>query len=125
MIDSRRVLVVENDRFLGAHVRQALESVGFVVDVAESGREAVALARQTRPAVASVNLWLPDLDGIAVAAALQSAHGTNLPVVILNASARDISRAQRLGTFTYLAKAFTVAALVAAVQGALGPATPT
>jgi len=119
MADTPRVLLVENDQFLGAESRSALEAAGFVVDLAETGREALVLARAARPTVAVVEIWLPDLDGIAIAGALRAAHGDHLPVVVLSASLRDMARAERQGTFTCLPKAFDVTTLVAAVRQAV------
>lgn len=70
------VLVVEdNDKNLKL-VRDLLELHGFRVQAAASGEEAVALAAAERPAVALVDIQLPDMDGTEVLRRLRADPAT-------------------------------------------------
>jgi len=81
------VLVVDDHAVFRASVRLLLESGGFTVaGEASTGEQAVALARELRPAIVLLDVQLPDLDGFEVAERLSGMDGP--PQVILT-STRD------------------------------------
>jgi DNA-binding NarL/FixJ family response regulator len=83
------ILIVDDDpRFRGI-ARRLLESEGLeVIGEAADGREAIAVARELEPDVVLLDVQLPDIDGIEVAARL-AADGPR-PAVVLT-STRDES----------------------------------
>lgn len=79
-----RVLIAEDEGLVAAFTRLELQAGGFVVvDTAPDGRRAVELVHRLRPDVVVMDIAMPELDGIAAAAAIQSECPT--PVVILTA----------------------------------------
>jgi two-component system chemotaxis response regulator CheB len=80
-----RVVVADDSGFMRRLLRQALESAGLnVVGEAADGDEALALCREHRPEVLSLDLAMPGRDGIGVLTALRE---TDLPTVVLVVSA--------------------------------------
>jgi CheY-like chemotaxis protein len=65
-------------------MRRSLEKDGFRVEVAADGQTGVELARQLKPAVITLDVMMPHLDGWAVLAALKADPATaDIPVIML------------------------------------------
>ena len=83
------VLIVDDHAGFRASARSLLESGGFeVVGEAETGEEAIALARELQPAIVLLDVQLPDLDGFEVALRLT---GDEDPPAVVMTSSRDSS----------------------------------
>jgi DNA-binding NarL/FixJ family response regulator len=81
------VIVVDDHSGFRACARRLLEREGYrVVGEAADGVSAVACARELRPQVALVDVYLPDIDGFEVATRLAELDGA--PAVVL-ISSRD------------------------------------
>jgi len=109
MAEPIRVLVVDDDFMVGRIHRDFVNGLpGFeVVGEARSGAEALTLARERRPDVVLLDVYLPDLSGIEV---LERLRATDLPVdVVMITAARDaptVTRALQFGAVHYLIKPF-------------------
>ncbi|MGV2918551.1 response regulator [Streptomyces alfalfae] len=129
-----RVLVVDDDFMVAKlHSRYVSTVEGFaVVGVAHSGAEAVRLAADVRPDLVLLDVYLPDMDGIAVLRELRAAEerdpGRQPVDALFITAARDaeiVRAALRAGALHYLIKPFNQAALreqlrhVAAVRARL------
>ena len=64
---TRRVLVVDDSTFMRIALRRIIESGGgmTVVGEARNGREAVELARELKPDIITMDVEMPELDGLA------------------------------------------------------------
>ena len=71
-----RVLVVDDNRDAAVILADVLAGHGHDVEVATSGREALATARATPPHVVVLDIGLPDLSGVEVARALRADPST-------------------------------------------------
>ena len=61
----RRVLVVDDSTFMRIALRRIIESEGMtVVGEARNGREAVELARDLKPDIITMDVEMPELDGL-------------------------------------------------------------
>jgi signal transduction histidine kinase/CheY-like chemotaxis protein len=69
--EARRVLVVEDHLDTSETLRDLLELSGFEVEIAGSGAEGVAAARQFHPDVVLCDLGLPGMNGYEVASTLR------------------------------------------------------
>ena len=65
-----KVLVIEDEAPLRRALRIFLEAHDYAVVLAASGREGLDLAAHEHPDVVILDLGLPDMDGVSVAAAL-------------------------------------------------------
>ena len=100
--DSVHVLVVADDPALLRTMADVVHVKGFSAVTATTGREAIAIARTMLPAVALVDLRLPDTDVLDLLTQLQ-AGGALTQVVVLtgNASVSSAVRALREQVFDY------------------------
>ncbi|ATL26630.1 response regulator [Streptomyces formicae] len=115
-----RVLVVDDDFMVAKlHSRYVASMDGFtVVGVAHSGAEAVGAVERLRPDLVLLDVYLPDMDGIAVLRELRAAEERDparQPVdALFITAARDaeiVQAALRAGALHYLIKPFNQAAL--------------
>ena len=123
MVSAPRILVVDDNPELLTLLSSSFEEAGYVVHTAARGRTALDLAKKEKPALAVVDVLLPDLMGFDVAEALKRLR---IPFVLMsgvhkggNASTMAISR---YGALAFFEKPFERSALLAAVRKAV-PAT--
>jgi two-component system cell cycle sensor histidine kinase/response regulator CckA len=99
------VLVIEDDSQLLRTLRDILNRRGYHPLTANSAREGLALVEQELPAVALVDLKLPDMDGVEVIDRLAALSQLTQTIVLTgNASIESALRALRQRTYDYLVK---------------------
>jgi two-component system response regulator MprA len=120
----RRILVVDDDPNILKVVQRGLGFEGYRVQVAATGEEALAVARETEPDLVILDLMLPGVDGIEVCRRLRG--GLNTPILMLTArdAVRDKITGLEAGADDYLAKPFVFDELVARVRALLRRAAP-
>jgi two-component system OmpR family response regulator len=112
-----RVLIVDDEENIRFLVGSALEMAGYDTAVAETGREALALAESFEPDAIVLDVMLPDIDGFTVLQRLRDA-GSTTQVIFLTArdATEDRVRGLTTGGADYQVKPFAVAELVARVR---------
>ncbi len=120
VVVATRILIVEDDATIGSGLVTALETNGYLVDWATSGREALTRCASKPPALVLLDLGLPDLDGIEVCRRLRSAV-PDATIVMLTARRDEIDVVVGLeaGADDYLTKPFRLAELLARVRAHL------
>jgi len=79
-----RVLVIDDDPAVRDLMQRSLEKDGFRVEVAADGRTGFELAKQLKPAVITLDVMMPRMDGWSVLTALKADPATaNIPVIML------------------------------------------
>ena len=116
-----KVLVVDDDPVLLKMVQTFLASSDdpYEVLMANSGEEALELARTEIPDLVLLDLMMPGMDGIEVCVKLRQSRSTYLiPVIMLTASALHDHRleALRTGVDDYLSKPFDPEELEVRIQ---------
>lgn len=89
-----RVLIADDNRDLADSVAVLLELSGFEVAVVYDGEAALAEATRSVPDTVILDIAMPVLDGIAVAARLRQAYGMRIRLLALTAQDDDITRAR-------------------------------
>lgn len=113
------VVLIEDEAPIAEIASWMLEDAGFKVIWRERGGDGLAAVRQCRPAVVILDLMLPDMKGQDVLRALKSDETTApVPVVIASAVASLLRDDEVALAHAVIAKPFTVAELVEAVQQA-------
>lgn len=84
-----RVLVVDDSSYARQRLRQILTRAGHEVIEAASGQEALALLPHARPEAATIDLLMPDMDGLELIRRLRS----EAPHLHLVAVSADVQRA--------------------------------
>jgi response regulator of citrate/malate metabolism len=110
-----RVLVVDDDFAVAMLHRGFVEAHGGldVVGVAHSGEEALRLVEETRPDLVLLDLYLPDMSGLDVLAALRARSGPPVDVIAITA-ARELESVRTAlagGVLHYLVKPFSAEVL--------------
>lgn len=123
----RRVLVVDDFDDARDMYAEYLEFVGFQVDVARNGVEAVEKAQGTPPDIILMDLSLPVMDGWEATRRLKADVRTRaIPVVALTGHALDghSREAQEAGCDAYVTKPCLPDALVIEVRRVLAAVAP-
>jgi len=99
-----KVLVIDDDPGLLTLLRLGLEREGFTVVTAESGKEGVRRAYETRPDIIILDIMMPEMDGWLTCQRLR--HMCDTPIIMLTAkTARaDVLKGLSLGADDYLTK---------------------
>jgi signal transduction histidine kinase/CheY-like chemotaxis protein len=79
------VVVVEDDPVAAELLARQVERVGFRTQVAHTGAEAVAMAKEHKPAAITLDILLPDMDGWEVLTLLKRDPLTSdIPVIVVS-----------------------------------------
>jgi DNA-binding response OmpR family regulator len=115
-----RLLLVEDDRMIGAGIRKGLQQEGHVVDWVQDGAAAEAALAAESYALVLLDLGLPRKDGFAVLDGLR-ARRNRVPVLILTARDAIAERVKGLdhGADDYLVKPFSLEELAARIRAVL------
>lgn len=99
------LLLVDDDRPFLQRLGRAMETRGFIVEMAETVREGMQLVRQGPPDYAVVDMRLEDGNGLDVVSVLQD-QGADTRVVVLTGYGNIATAvtAVKLGAIDYLAK---------------------
>ena len=114
------VLVCDDDRALRKLVRAYLQEEGLTVLEAETGEDAVTLARQQHPDLLLLDVRLPGIDGFEVLRRLSAAE-IALPVVLVTSIDDELDQlvAYRLGAVDFVTKPVSPKLLAAKVKALL------
>lgn len=104
----KRILIVEDDRFLRRACQTRLEQQGYTIVTAQDGEEALRAVRAEAPDLILLDLLMPKLNGLDVLRILRAEEGTrSIPVLVLSNSSRqeDMETIRGLGISGYFVKA--------------------
>lgn len=124
-----RILVVEDELTLCKQIHDYLESKGFAVDTAHTGKDGYYMGKEYPVDAAIIDIGLPDFSGIELIKRLRKDNIT-LPILILTARSRWQEKVEGLeaGADDYLVKPFhyeeLLARLNALIRRSAGQAQP-
>jgi DNA-binding response OmpR family regulator len=119
-MDSRHILVIEDDSAIRRGLVDALRFAGYDVLEAANGNDGLKSALRATVDLVLLDLILPGPSGFEILEALHAARPT-LPVIILTARGEEADRVKglRLGADDYVVKPFSVRELLARVEAVL------
>jgi signal transduction histidine kinase/CheY-like chemotaxis protein/HPt (histidine-containing phosphotransfer) domain-containing protein len=120
-IEQRKLILVAEDNEINQKViRQQLHLLGYAVDVAQSGGEALRRWHSGEYALLLTDLHMPEVDGYDLALAIRLAEGgrSHMPIVALtaNALAGEADRCRAVGMDGYLSKPAALSELAALLE---------
>lgn len=128
MSEARRVLVVDDQEDIREMARLVLTGAGHEVVTANSGRDALRLAREASYDLVLLDINMPEMDGWATLRLLRAdeAHD-GLPVAMFSVKSevRDKIAGLKDGAIDYITKPFGVDELASRVSRILAAAVPT
>jgi two-component system KDP operon response regulator KdpE len=124
MTGKQRVLVVDDEPQIVRALSVNLKALGYEVDTAATGEEALSHASQRRPDAVILDLGLPGIDGIQVIEGLRG--WTTVPIIVLTVREQEVDKIAALdaGADDYVTKPFGMGELLARLRAALRRATP-
>jgi PleD family two-component response regulator len=117
-----RLLVVEDDNDISNMLKIYFTGLGYDVDVAARGSDALDKTRTALPHLIVLDIMLPDIDGYEVCRRLrQSTRSSHIPVIFLTQKDERSDKLQglELGADDYITKPFDIEELKLRVQGAI------
>lgn len=119
LVNSGRVLIVDDDLAVLRSLRRALTLDGYEVTVAADGESALSAVQDCNPDVVVLDVMLPDVDGLSVCAQLREA--SELPIIMVTAKDTVPDRIAGLdrGADDYLVKPFAEGELSARLRALL------
>jgi YesN/AraC family two-component response regulator len=119
----KRVLIVDDEESLTFFLGENLVglSLGYEVETAHSGKEALAKISQQPFDLIITDFLMPDLDGLELIEQVH-AHYPQTQLILMTAYGNDRveAEARRLEVYRYITKPFQVEELITAVRQALG-----
>jgi len=104
----KKVLVVEDDKFLRKIIKRKLSAEGYEVLEAVDGEEGIRMAKGKKPDLILLDLVLPEITGFEVLAKLkEKGPVSEIPVIILSnlSGVEEIRKGIKMGAADYLVKA--------------------
>lgn len=122
--DKKKILLVEDDRFLSEMYAKKLTESGFNVEVAYEGREGSNKIKEFAPDLILLDIVLPKMDGFEILQKIKKDESLkNILVIVLTnlGQKEEVERGLGLGANDYIIKAhFTPTEVVAKVKRLLG-----
>jgi two-component system catabolic regulation response regulator CreB len=119
MLPKPRILIVEDESGIADTLQYVLRTDGFVPVWCPTAQEAIAQFGTEAPALAILDIGLPDMNGFELFKRLQALPGgRDAPMIFLTARSDEIDRVVglELGADDYIAKPFSPRELVARVR---------
>ena len=113
---TNRVLVIDDDRTVRDLMRRVLSREGFDVVTAADGAEGLALARELRPSVITLDVLMHELDGWSVLEEIRNDPELSDTPVIMLSILDERQKGFALGASAYLTKPVDRARLAAALE---------
>lgn len=119
MTRQARILLVDDEASIQRTMTPLLRSRGYDVDVAGTGRDALASIEREQPDLIVLDLGLPDIDGLDVCRRVRESW--DIPILVLSARGAEKDKVVALdeGADDYVTKPFGPDELLARVRAAL------
>jgi two-component system, response regulator PdtaR len=99
------IIIADDEVLIAFHIQSILESAGFqIVDIAATAEQALAIAASMKPALAILDIGLPDLDGVELAKRLRAKHDVAILFVTGFGDAETRQRIEAVAGAGYLQK---------------------
>jgi two-component system chemotaxis response regulator CheY len=120
---SRTILVVDDAAFMRMLLREILVAEGYVVHEAVNGRDAVEKFSEVRPDLVTMDVTMPEMDGITALVRIRETDPAARVVMVTAQSAQGaINRTFDAGALDFITKPFQPAKLVETVRKCLATA---
>ncbi len=120
-VESKKVLIIEDDPSTLRLYRKFLEKSGFEVISSKMGRDTIPLAEEHFPAIIILDIILPDIFGWEVLRELKKNEKTsNIPVIVVSVLTEK-NKAISLGAIDYLEKPIAGRSLVKKIEMLMKP----
>lgn len=117
-----RVLVVDDELFVGELLKEYLAIIGYEVTAVSNGHDALSSIEQSPPHIVILDIRMPGMGGMEVLKSIKERHG-DINVIMLSAygDPETVNEALRLGADHYLQKPMNLKHLVETLKALKPP----
>jgi len=107
MVSKKKILIVDDDKFLLDIYSLKFVAGGYEVDTAFGGEEAIKKLKENKPSVLLLDIIMPVMDGIEVLGKIRDEKLSGFKTIILSnqSGQADVDKAMDLGVDGYIIKA--------------------
>lgn len=118
-MNSKKALVIEDDKNIAELLRLYLEKDGFEVSIAADGGTGLRMANEVEPDVILLDIMLPVMDGWQVCKEIR--RTSHVPIIMLTAKGETYDKVSGLemGADDYVTKPFEVKELIARIHAVM------
>jgi len=118
-MNSKTILVVEDEASIAEVVSLYLKRGGFTVQIASDGKKAMGIFEREQPGFVILDLMLPEMDGLSLTRWLRDR--SDVPIIMLTARREEADRIAGLemGADDYVVKPFSPQELVSRVRAVM------
>lgn len=121
---SKTILVVDDAAFMRMMIRDILAKEGYVIHEAVNGRDAIEKFEEILPDLVTMDITMPELDGISALKAIRAAHpSARVLMVSAMGQQRMIVEALEAGAMDFLVKPFQPTKVLETVKKCLQAST--
>jgi CheY-like chemotaxis protein len=105
---AKKILIIEDDEFLGEVLDKRLTAAGYETELVATGRRGLEQIKALKPDLVLLDIILPEMDGYEILEAkLEDPEIKDIPVIVVSNSGQqvELNRALELGVKDYLVKA--------------------
>lgn len=108
-----KVLVIDDEEYMGWIIKKALAPCGFDISLATSGKSGLNLAEKENPDLVILDIRMPDIDGIEVLKRIKKIQSdTQVIIITAHGSIDTAILSMKQGAFDYITKPFDVDELI-------------
>ncbi len=120
---AKKILVIEDDKFLRELIVRKLSDDGFATAEAMDGEEGIKKVKEEKPNLILLDLILPSIDGFEVLSQIKKDENLkSIPVIILSnlGQKEEVEKGLKMGAVDYLIKAhFTPGEIIEKIKNIL------
>lgn len=115
-----KVLLAEDEPFLGRIIKESLETRDFEVRLVEDGAKAYSLFKEYKPDICVFDVNMPEIDGFSLTIDLRK-ENLSVPIIFLTARSltEDVVKGFEIGGNDYLKKPFSMEELIVRIKSLL------
>lgn len=121
-MQSKKILVVDDDPYILMSLEFLMKKAGYTVMIARNGSEALASIKDHQPDLILLDIMMPDVDGYSICKHVKSKKDLkHIHVIFLSAKTKesDIKKGLDLGASLYITKPFSTRDLMKQVNSLL------
>jgi DNA-binding NtrC family response regulator len=118
--ESRRILIIDDERPILLTLEALLSRHGYVPDTAANASYGLRRLKETSPAVVLLDLQLPDADGLEMLAQIKTEHpGTQVIILTAHDSLNNAIESIKRGAYHFISKPYAPEELLSLIEKAL------
>ena len=118
-MDSKKVLIIEDEKAISDIIKFNLKKEGFDVFTAYDGKQGMEMALSDSPDLILLDVMLPSMDGFQVCKRVR--ESSMVPIIMLTAKEEEVDKVLglELGADDYITKPFGMRELIARIKANL------